>query len=119
MENVLRNYAIDPQFERRYGDWNTDRFLQLAADLVRLKVDVIVVMGTSAWRSQTRNQTRTCLLPCSVHTPHPQTSSPQSATSGHSKPFRSRPLSLRRNYFRTEPKQHSASAITRLIAAAD
>ena len=37
--------------ERRYGDWNTDRFQQLAADLVRLKVDVIVVMATSPARA--------------------------------------------------------------------
>jgi len=37
--------------ERRYGDWNTDRFQQLAADLVRLKVDVIVVMSTSPARA--------------------------------------------------------------------
>jgi len=36
---------------RRYGDWNTDRFQQLAADLVRLKVDVIVVMSTSPARA--------------------------------------------------------------------
>lgn len=33
--------------ERRYGDWNTDRFRQLAADLVRLNADVIVVVSTS------------------------------------------------------------------------
>jgi ABC-type uncharacterized transport system substrate-binding protein len=33
--------------ERRYGDWNQDRFQQLAAELVRLKVDVIVVISTS------------------------------------------------------------------------
>ena len=37
--------------ERRYGDWNTDQFAQLAADLVRLKVDVIVVMSTSPARA--------------------------------------------------------------------
>jgi putative ABC transport system substrate-binding protein len=37
--------------ERRYGDWNTDRFQQLAADLVRLKVDVIVVMSTTPARA--------------------------------------------------------------------
>jgi putative ABC transport system substrate-binding protein len=37
--------------ERRYGDWNTDRFQQLAADLVRLKVDVIVVISTSPARA--------------------------------------------------------------------
>src|SRR4030088_1612582 len=37
--------------ERRYGDWKTDRFLELAADLVRLKVDVIVVISTSPARA--------------------------------------------------------------------
>src|SRR6202022_4573924 len=37
--------------ERRYGDWNTGRFQQLAADLVRLKVDVIVVVSTSPARA--------------------------------------------------------------------
>ena len=37
--------------ERRFGNWNTDRFQQLAADLVRLKVDVIVVMSTSPARA--------------------------------------------------------------------
>lgn len=37
--------------ERRYGDWITDRFQQLAADLVRLKVDVIVVISTSPARA--------------------------------------------------------------------
>ncbi len=39
------------EIERRYGDWNADRFRQLAADLVRLKVDVIVVMSTSPARA--------------------------------------------------------------------
>ena len=33
--------------ELRYGNWSTDRFRQLAADLVGLKVDVIVVISTS------------------------------------------------------------------------
>jgi len=33
--------------ERRYGEWNPERFREIAADLVRLKVDVIVVMSTS------------------------------------------------------------------------
>ncbi|HEV7259931.1 MAG TPA: ABC transporter substrate-binding protein [Bosea sp. (in: a-proteobacteria)] len=33
--------------ERRYGDWVPDRFPALAADLVRLKVDVILVVSTS------------------------------------------------------------------------
>jgi putative tryptophan/tyrosine transport system substrate-binding protein len=37
--------------ERRHGNWNTDRFEQLAADLVRHKVDVIVVMSTSPARA--------------------------------------------------------------------
>jgi putative tryptophan/tyrosine transport system substrate-binding protein len=37
--------------ERRYGHWNTDRFQRLAADLVRLKVDVIVVISTSPARA--------------------------------------------------------------------
>src|SRR3954468_5460916 len=37
--------------ERRYGDWNSDRFQQLAAALVRLKVDVIVVISTSPARA--------------------------------------------------------------------
>ena len=34
-------------FERRYGNWRADRFQQIAADLVRLRVDVIVVISTS------------------------------------------------------------------------
>jgi putative ABC transport system substrate-binding protein len=37
--------------ERRYGDWNADRFQQLAADLVRREVDVIVVISTSPARA--------------------------------------------------------------------
>ncbi len=32
---------------RRYGDWNSDRFQLLAAELVRLNVDVILVVSTS------------------------------------------------------------------------
>src|SRR3954452_3138797 len=44
--------------ERRYGDWNTDRLKQVAADLVRLKVDVIVVMSTSPGRAA-KEATRT------------------------------------------------------------
>src|SRR6202163_4554600 len=39
--------GLNIAIERRYGDSNTDRFQQLAADLVRLKVDVIVVISTS------------------------------------------------------------------------
>jgi putative ABC transport system substrate-binding protein len=43
--------GVNIAIERRYGDWNTDRFQQLAADLVRLKVDVIVVISTSPARA--------------------------------------------------------------------
>src|SRR5437868_4022142 len=37
--------------ERRFGDWNLDRMQHLAADLVGLKVDVIVVMSTTPARA--------------------------------------------------------------------
>jgi len=43
--------GLNIAIERRYGDWNTDQFQQLAADLVRLKVDVIVVVSTSPARA--------------------------------------------------------------------
>src|SRR5438874_7462265 len=43
--------GLNIAIERRYGDWNTDRFQQLAADLVGLNVDVIVVMSTSPARA--------------------------------------------------------------------
>jgi putative ABC transport system substrate-binding protein len=43
--------GLNIAIERRYGDWNTDRFHQLAADLVRLRVDVIVVISTSPARA--------------------------------------------------------------------
>src|ERR1700676_2517034 len=43
--------GLNIAIERRYGDWNTDRFHQLAADLVRLKVDLIVVISTSPARA--------------------------------------------------------------------
>ena len=43
--------GLNIAIERRYGDWNTDRFQQLAADLVRLEVDVIVVISTSPARA--------------------------------------------------------------------
>src|SRR5215510_11032862 len=39
------------RLERRYADWKPERFAQLAADLVRLKVDLIVVMSTSPARA--------------------------------------------------------------------
>jgi ABC-type uncharacterized transport system substrate-binding protein len=37
--------------ERRHGDWKVDRFGELAAELVRLNVDVMVVMSTSPARA--------------------------------------------------------------------
>src|SRR6266853_1524833 len=37
--------GLNIAIERRYGDWNTDRFQQLADDLVRLKVEVIVSLS--------------------------------------------------------------------------
>jgi putative ABC transport system substrate-binding protein len=39
--------GLNIAIERRYGDWNKDRFKELAADLARLKVDVIVVVSTT------------------------------------------------------------------------
>jgi putative ABC transport system substrate-binding protein len=43
--------GLNIAFERRYGDWNADRFHQVAADLVGLKVDVIVVISTTPARA--------------------------------------------------------------------
>ncbi len=43
--------GLNIAIERRYGDWDTDRFKELAADLVRLKVDVIVVASTTPARA--------------------------------------------------------------------
>ena len=43
--------GLNIAIERRYGDWNPDRFRQLAAVLVGLKVDVIVVISTSPARA--------------------------------------------------------------------
>jgi putative tryptophan/tyrosine transport system substrate-binding protein len=42
-----QNIAI----ERRYGNWRSDRFGELAAELVQMSVDVIVVMSTGAGRA--------------------------------------------------------------------
>src|SRR5436189_5988871 len=42
-----KNIAI----ERRYGDWRSDRFGELAAELVQINVDVLVVMSTSPARA--------------------------------------------------------------------
>ena len=43
--------GLNITIERRYGNWNPDRFQQLAADLVGLKVDAIVVISTSPARA--------------------------------------------------------------------
>jgi putative tryptophan/tyrosine transport system substrate-binding protein len=43
--------GLNIAIERRYGDSTTDRFQPMAADLVRLKVDVIVVISTSPARA--------------------------------------------------------------------
>src|SRR4029453_2212420 len=43
--------GLNIAIERRYGDWKPDRFEQLAAGVVRLKGDVIVVMSTSPARA--------------------------------------------------------------------
>jgi putative ABC transport system substrate-binding protein len=51
MRELGYSEGLNIAIERRYGDWNTDRFQQLAADLVRLKVDVIVVISTSPARA--------------------------------------------------------------------
>lgn len=49
--------GVNIAIERRYGAWNTDRFTELASDLVQLKVDIIrrdeYVTGS---RCQTSNQ---------------------------------------------------------------
>ena len=50
--------GLNITIDRRYGNSNTDRFQQLAADLVRLKVDVIVVISTSPARAA-KQATRT------------------------------------------------------------
>jgi putative tryptophan/tyrosine transport system substrate-binding protein len=42
-----QNIAI----ERRYGEWKLDRLPELAAELVRLKVDVIAAFSTPAARA--------------------------------------------------------------------
>jgi len=43
--------GLNITIERRYGDWNTDKFKELAADLAQLKVDVIVVASTTPARA--------------------------------------------------------------------
>src|SRR5258705_2978196 len=45
--------------EYRYADGNPDRVPALAAELVRLKVDVIVVAGGAPWVRAAKNATKT------------------------------------------------------------
>ena len=46
-------------FEYRYAEGKQDRFPELAAELVRLKVDVIVVGGGAGWIRVAKNATKT------------------------------------------------------------
>jgi putative ABC transport system substrate-binding protein len=50
-----QNIAID----YRYGEGKQDRFLELAAELVRLKVDIIVAAGGTPWVRAAKNATKT------------------------------------------------------------
>jgi putative ABC transport system substrate-binding protein len=50
-----QNIAI----EYRYGEGKRDRASELVADLVRLKVDIIVVAGGGAWVQAAKNATKT------------------------------------------------------------
>src|SRR5262245_29679512 len=50
-----QNIAI----EYRYGEGKRDRAPELAADLVRLKVDTIVVAGGDRWIETAKNATKT------------------------------------------------------------
>jgi putative ABC transport system substrate-binding protein len=50
-----QNIAI----EYRYGEGSVDRAPELAAELVRLKVDVIVVAGGGGWIQAAKNATKT------------------------------------------------------------
>ena len=50
-----QNIAI----EYRYSDGKRDRLPELAAELVRLKVDIIVVAGGEAWIQAAKNATKT------------------------------------------------------------
>ncbi len=43
--------GLNISIERRYGNWSADQFRELATDLVRLKVDVIVVASTTPARA--------------------------------------------------------------------
>src|SRR4030095_12645240 len=46
-------------FEYRYGEGKIDRGPELAAELVRLKVDIIVVAGGYSWVRAVKNVTKT------------------------------------------------------------
>ena len=50
-----QNIAI----EYRYAEGKRDRDLELAAELVRLKVDIIVVAGGASWVRAAKNATKT------------------------------------------------------------
>ena len=50
-----QNIAI----EYRYADGKNDRLPELAAELVRLKVDIIVVAGGGTWVREAKNATKT------------------------------------------------------------
>ena len=50
-----QNIAI----ESRYGEGKLDRAPELAAELVRLKVDIIVVTGGNTWIQAAKNATKT------------------------------------------------------------
>ena len=50
-----QNIAI----EYRYSEGNTDRASELAAELVRLKADIIVVAGGIIWIRAAKNATKT------------------------------------------------------------
>ncbi len=43
--------GVNITVERRYGDWNAERFKEIAADLVQRKVDVILVVSTTPARA--------------------------------------------------------------------
>jgi putative ABC transport system substrate-binding protein len=43
--------GVNVTIERRYGDWNADRFKEIASDLVQRKVDVILVVSTTPARA--------------------------------------------------------------------
>src|SRR4029434_2053305 len=56
-----RGYTEDQTLaiEYRYAEGKIDRFPELAAELVRIKVDIIVVAGGSIWVRAAKNATKT------------------------------------------------------------